>query len=114
MNTNWRSVRGPLLLAAVILGATALSLLSARSLVWALAGPLVLAAGVIVARMIHFHSTRVDAVSIVIGAGLLASATIVALVDRASVPMMMPILAASASAAFLQRNCARPQSVTRA
>jgi hypothetical protein len=88
-------------LAAGILVATAVSLWSSRSLAWALAGPAVLSVTVLLAA----RSNRSSIPAAIMAGGLFLAGTIVALADRSSVPMMMPILGACAVAVLPPRRC---------
>ncbi len=103
-----KSLRAPLLLAAGILVATAISLRSERSLLWALAGPAMLSATIVFVSAMERRS-RVTAM--VIAIGLFLSAAIVAVADASHVSMMMPILGACSVAVLLpQRLCAAARS----
>jgi hypothetical protein len=88
-----------LLLAAGILGATGISLLSSRSLAWALAGPLLLAATVVVSRVVENRLlSRSDSTvsAFILAATVLVAGAVVAVSDPASVSKLLPILGACA------------------
>lgn len=109
MQARFRSLVPSLLLAAGILGATALSLLSATSLAWALAGPLALAVVVIASKALDNRlMSRADSygAATIMAGGVFAGGAIVAFGDPSSVPMMMPILGACTAVVLTPRRCA--------
>lgn len=97
------SVFPALLLAAGILAATAVSLLSSTSLAWALAGPAILM-GTIVAA-VAMVERAVSGRAMILGGGVFLACAIVAFADASSVPMMMPILGACAGVALVPKRC---------
>jgi hypothetical protein len=110
MKRDLRSLLPALLLAAGCLGATAVAVWSSRSLVLALAGPVVLAATIIAAgavrRRLLSRPQSYVADAIMAGA-VVASGALVAVVEPSSVILMMPILSACAAMTLLpKRRCA--------
>jgi hypothetical protein len=105
MRNGSQSLAASLVLAGGILAGTAVSLMSARSLSWALAGPAVLAmavvASVVIRNRVHPQGSAV--VWIMAGTVVIAGG-IVALSDPSSVPILMPILGASTVVALTTRR----------
>jgi hypothetical protein len=111
MQARFRSLVPSLLLAAGILGATAVSLWSATSLAWALAGPLALAVVVIAAKAVSNRLlSRADSYvpAMIMAGGVFASGAMVAFGDPASMPMFMPILGACTAMVLTPRRCVAP------
>lgn len=97
------SVFPPLLLAAGVLAATAVSLLSSTSLAWALAGPAILMGTIVLA--VAMVERVVSARTMILGGGVFLAGAIVAFADASAVPLMMPILGACAGVALVPRRC---------
>ncbi len=105
MTIHRRSLVPPLLLAAGILAATAVSLRSSESFAWALAGPFVMAATVVGFRR-RAHSRRQRFATVLVSSAIFIAGAIVAVADPAGVPLMMPILGACAAMPLFPRACA--------
>jgi hypothetical protein len=100
MRTTFKSLLPALLLAAGILIASAVSLLSARSWVWAMAGPVLLGVFVIASKALSNRVlARTDSyrVAILMALAVVVAGAIVAFADSAAVPLLMPILGGSAA-----------------
>lgn len=107
MQARFRALLPALLLAAGILGATALSLSSATSLAWALAGPLALAIVVLAARWLGNRLlVRTDSYrsAMILAGAVFVAGALVAFADASSVPMLMPILGACAATVLVSRR----------
>ncbi|MBV9496657.1 MAG: hypothetical protein JOZ54_20605 [Acidobacteria bacterium] len=92
-----------LLLAAGIMGATALSLPSARSWAWAMVGPVALAATIVGVSALR-RGGRVQAPDFILAAAVILGGVIVAAADLGAVPIIMPILGASAAVGAFRRE----------
>ena len=109
MHARLRTAFPALLLAAGILSATAISVSVETRPAWALAGPLVLGVAIVAARVLaNRASSRGDSYvpAMIIGAVMVTSGAIVAVVDPKLVPLLMPILGASALPVLQARACA--------
>lgn len=107
MQARFRSLVPALLLAAGVLGTTALSLWSATSLAWALAGPLALAVVVVAARALDRRLLgRTDSygAAMILAGAVFGGGAMVAFADAASVPAFMPILGACAAMVLMPRR----------
>ena len=104
MTIHRRSLVPPLLLAAAVLAASAVSLRSAESLSWALAGPFIIAATVVALRPRRGSRSQWFG-TLLLASAIFLSGAMVALADPADVPLMMPILASCAAVSLFPRSC---------
>lgn len=106
MRIELRRLFPPLLLAAGILGATGISLLSLRSPTWALAGPLLLGATVVVSRVAENRlrsRSESNHSAFILGAAVFLAGAIVAVSDPSSVSQMLPVLGACVASLGVSR-----------
>lgn len=109
MQARLRSASPALLLAAGILVATAIAVSVRNQPAWALAGPLLLGGAILAARWLANRlSSRSDSYvpAMIMGAAMVAAGAMVAIVDPKLVPMLMPVLGASALPVLQAKACA--------
>lgn len=110
MQTKFKSHLPALFLAAGVLGASAVSLMGSRSFAWALAGPSLLAGVVIAARMLSNRVLlRTDPYSgaVIIAGAVFVAGVMVAVVDPASVMLLMPLLGGCAASVLVAERCGK-------
>ncbi|HEX7828005.1 MAG TPA: hypothetical protein VF787_00035 [Thermoanaerobaculia bacterium] len=115
MRTTFKSLLPPMVFAAGILIASAVSLLSARSWVWAMAGPVLLGVFIIAAKALSNRLlARADSyrVAILMAIAVVLASAIVAFSDLSDVKLLLPVLGASAAVTLTPQGRARCSRVS--